>query len=459
MARLGIEVEALPRCREPGHEYFRVWRDGFKGEPPARRQRFRCVEPGNRKNWHRFTLPVLRVAAHDDRCLGCQQHVPSHAGPVVAEGYHYLSKVVAGALAEVARGATYSAASASARAALAYAGGEDIDAREFSTHGQLAADWTEVFTDVVVRREQRWPGVVLLDSTDFWRRAGEGRKQTAFVLLVAYGYDVWEGPHPAPDDPWQVREPSRTMNGRVLRVMLALNRRQPSWEALLRSMPGVPYAVVADGEGAIRNAVVSVWGEEAAFVRCVYHLRENLATQLASDLVRATGHRSADREVQEHDLMVEARGATRSVADWDAFVAKVRTELPHQSLTNGWLVEREVEIRDQLARADERPGPQSVGPLEQVIHQLRKSLGRRVQGLDNPARTQLLLDLLTAGLNTQANADLWAERIYEHLLDHQRRPARKQREIAGLSLRPSRPPIVDAEDLDFGDDAEDQLDS
>jgi hypothetical protein len=40
-------------------------------------------------DWHRFTLPVLRAAANEHRCLDCQQLVPTHAGPVVAEGYHY----------------------------------------------------------------------------------------------------------------------------------------------------------------------------------------------------------------------------------------------------------------------------------------------------------------------------------------------------------------------------------
>jgi hypothetical protein len=213
--------------------------------------------------------------------------------------------------------------------------------------------------------------------------------------------------------------------------------------------------VVADGEGAIRNAVVSLWGDEPEFVRCVYHLRENLATQLASDLVQATGHRSADPEVQQHPLMVAARGATRSVADWDAFVALVRSELPLHSLTNGWLVEREAEIRAQLANADDRPGPQSVGPLEQKIHQLRQRLARRVQGLDNPVRTQLLLNLLTAGLNNEPNADLWAERIYEHLLDHQRRPQRRQRQVAGVSMRPSRPAPVDEDDYEYDPDPAD----
>jgi hypothetical protein len=435
--KLGFEVEALPRCREPGHEYFRVWRDGFKGKAPARRQRFRCVDPDNRTNWHRFTLPVLRVATHDDRCLGCQQYVPTHGGPIVAEGYHYLSKVVAGALVEVARGSTYSAASGAARLALAHAAGEDLTGRQFSVHGQLAADWTEVFTDVVLTPEERWPGVVLLDSTDFWRRVGGGRREVAFVLLVAYGYDVWEGPHPEPADPFAVREPDRTSNERVVRVMLTDNRKQSAWEGLLRSLPGVPRVVVTDGEVAIRNAAVSLWGNEPDFVRCVFHLRKNLETQLASDLVEATGHRSTDPEVKKHPLMLAALGATSSVSDWNAFVTRVRSELPTRSLTNGWLSGHNAEIRAQLANADERPGPQTLGPLEQKIHQLRQRLARRVQGLDNPDRTQLLLNLLTAGMNNQANADLWAERIYEHLLEHQRRPQRRQRQIAGASMRSS----------------------
>ena len=115
----------------------------------------------------------------------------------------------------------------------------------------------------------------------------------------------------------------------------------------------------------------------------------------------------------------------------------MRSELPTRSLTNGWLSGHEAEISAQLANADERPGPQTLGPLEQKIHQLRQRLAQRVQGLDNPDRTPLLLNLLTAGMNNQANADLWAERIDEHLLEHQRRPPRRQRQIAGASMRSS----------------------
>ena len=217
----------LPRCPAPEHAGYRVWRDDFQGKAPARRQRFRCVNPLDRRDAHRFALPVPRAEAHDHRCLHCQQDVPSHARPVVAGGYRYLSKVVVSALADVAKGQTYSEASLPARAALAQAGDQPTEGVKFSPHGQLAADWTEVFAGVVTQAPTVWPGVVLLDSTKFWRRQNS-RQVPAFTLLFAYGYDVLEGPHPEPD-PWAVRPPELAVNGRLLRIGLATKQTETAW--------------------------------------------------------------------------------------------------------------------------------------------------------------------------------------------------------------------------------------
>ena len=63
---------------------------------------------------------MLRAEAPGHRCLDCEQHIATHAGPVVPGGYHYLSRVIAGALADVARGSTYASASTAARAELAH---------------------------------------------------------------------------------------------------------------------------------------------------------------------------------------------------------------------------------------------------------------------------------------------------------------------------------------------------
>ena len=126
--------------------------------------------------------------------------------------------------------------------------------------------------------------------------------------------------------------------------------------------------------------------------------------------------------------MIAAYGATRSIEDWGVFAEQVREQLPWDSLTDGWLLEREQDIRDQLATADARPGPQSLDPVEQPHPPPAPAPRTPRPGLTNP-RTQLLRDLLTAGHNNDVNADLWSERIYQHLLDHQRRPLRRQRAI------------------------------
>lgn len=447
---IGAETAALPRCSRPGHEQWLVWKDGYKGKPPSRRQRFRCVNPDDHTDAHRFTTPVLRVAAHEHRCLGCQMLVPSHAGPVVPEGYHYLGKVIASALVDIAKGQTYSAASRSARAALAVAGGAQQVGREFSTHGQLAADWTEVFTDVVVERTTRWPSVVLLDATKFWRRQ-PGGKRDAFTLLFAYGYDAVEGPVPEPDL-WASPTSKPVANDRLLRIGLAPTESIQTWTDFLYELPGTPLVVVADGSDAIRGAVENRWHHDVTFVRCVYHWRNNLVDHLLPDLVKLTGHEKASKSVQNHVLLALAKAAFASVDAWTRFSDEAEA-LPKMSLTRAWIETFDDDVLAQLHDVPDRYGPMSVGPLEKVIEQTRRQLAGRVQGLRNGPRTRLLLDLRTAGANNEANPDLWADKITDHLTRYGRRPARSQRVVAGLQMfdhrpeGPDRPPVTAAATL------------
>lgn len=431
-------VEGVPFPVCPEHSGFRVLRDGFAGTAPARRQRFRCVNPDDRSDWHRIGLPVARAVAEQHRCLDCQQIVPPHAGPVVAGSYHYLSKVVAAALVEVAKGRTYSEASQAARLALDVAGGHHPEAHgvEFSSHGQLAADWTEVFADVVVPEVAIWPQVVLLDSTSFWRRRNRTRVP-AFTLLFAYGYDLWHGPLPEPDDPF-VTDPPREVAGRLLRIGLADSAGATSWTQFLTGWSGQP--AVAVGDAALGKPVGIAW-PQATFVRCVHHWRANLVTALTSDLVRITGHPSKHRAVTEHPLMLAASHALTSSQAFDEFTrAAGRTFTDHpefadlESSTLKWLRTNADDATAQLHAADERPGPQSIGPLEQVIDRTRQHISRRAQALRNPTRTQRLLNLLAAGQRNEANTDVWADRLYNHLAAHEGRPQHRQREVTGRTL-------------------------
>ena len=432
----GAERVALPTCPREGHEGWRVWRDGLRGKAPAQRQRLRCVNPDDASEWHRFTLPVLRAAAHEHRCLDCQQLVPTHAGPVVAEGYHYLSKVIAGALVDVAKGRTYSEASQAARKALAHAEGVVAGGATFSAHGQLVADWVEVFSDVVLTQPKRWPQVILLDATDFWRRTGGGGTAHAFTLLFAYGYDAPEGPLPEPDDPWQLPA-DRATNGRLLRIGLAAKEDEPTWSEFLRHWHGTPLVAVTDGDGGVRNAIKSVWpAGRTTRVRCVYHWRQNLVTGVVSDLARTLQQPGTSAAVKNDEVLALAHKAFASSADFIAFnkAAQERFSGLYKPSSLKWLNTNGGDALAQLDAAAEMPGPQSTGPLEQVINRTRQLVAGRVQGLRNPVRTQRMLNLLAAGLRNDANVDHWADLIYAHLEANARRPARRQRAIAGLTM-------------------------
>jgi len=173
MDELTLEGVGRPHCPDPGHEAHRVVRDGFRGKDPAKRQRFRCVNPADQGDWHRFALPVQRVVAPQHRCEGCAQLVPPHAGPVVPGGYHYLASVVAGALVDVATGDTFQQASARARAALALTVG--APGGDFSNHGSLTCHH-ECTTGPCFRVQccgplsgvfpgNRWPANVLTEAS------------------------------------------------------------------------------------------------------------------------------------------------------------------------------------------------------------------------------------------------------------------------------------------------------
>ena len=96
-----------------------------------------------------------------------------------------------------------------------------------------------------------------------------------------------------------------------------------------------------------------------------------------------------------------------------------------------WLRKNSKAALAQLAEADTRPGPQSIGPLEQVILRTRQQVAGRAQSLRNPVRTQRMLTLLAAGSRYHANVDIWAGLIYAHLAANRSRPALRQREVTG----------------------------
>lgn len=430
-----------PQCPLPGHGAHKIWKSGWRGKPPRRRQRYRCVDPVT-KAWHYVEPPVPRVEALTDACLDCESDLAPGQGPNAARRYDYVSREIAAALVALANGASYMEASANVRVNLARhyrAVDRDLPWTEDTIrHGQLAANWVETYTDVVLQGDEdvSWPDVVLVDSTSFWRYVGQGRRAEAFHLLCAYGYDAQE----AGSDEWTAVDPETGEiargrsygGGRLLRVVAAQRSDTASWTEFFASWPGRPEVLVGDYAQEIRAAARAVWPSAMGlpapeFVRCRWHLRQNLVEAVREDLVLRDISRSPRpvkvARAEGHPLLTGVPGAFSTSQDWHAFRA-LASQLfefgpPYEDRlprTLRWLRDNELVVLSQIARRPDRLGPESTGPLEAEIATLRGRLARRAQTLTNKARTDLLLRLMVAGRRGDANEQAWAEKVRQYLL-------------------------------------------
>jgi hypothetical protein len=134
----------------------------------------------------------------------------------------------------------------------------------YSRHGQLVADWVEVFAPVVFEPHRRWTwpteGSVLLDCVGFRAKAtrADGRPVTgpvSFNVLAAAGYE----------------------NGvlRLWRLQSAPNVLTPDWAAFLSQLDGTPPRMVTDGHSGTINAVNALW-PDADDWRSEWHLQAAL---------------------------------------------------------------------------------------------------------------------------------------------------------------------------------------
>jgi hypothetical protein len=291
-------------CGNPRHEKWNVVRDGFYGREPRRRQRYRCVNPNDRSDWHRFRPTVVRFEAVEPHCLECESPLAVGEGPNAAHHHDFAAREIAAALVAVANGATYSQASLGARRSLleitknfdaAERGYEERPqpgqrGNETSRHGTLVATWVETYADVVLGTElPETPQVLLLDSTSFWRFANR-RRTPAFHLLCAYGY------------------PSGSARGQLVHAAAYSQANALNWADFLTAFPGVPQVVVSDGGQDVINGIGLRWskpgvGNRPERVRCRWHLTENLREALVEDL------KPFVKDPQSHPLYERAKKA------------------------------------------------------------------------------------------------------------------------------------------------------
>jgi hypothetical protein len=440
------------RCGDPAHRNWTVWRDGYYGRPPRRRQRYRCFDPSDPENaTHKFTPRVVRLESLEPHCLECESAVAAGQGPNAARGYDFAAREIAAALVGLANGNTYAEASLTARrtvfeltqhwpdadrptglrADLTGEGHAQPGQRgnESSTHGTLVATWVEAYTDIVLGPEVvEMPHVLLLDSTTFTRRF-RTRKVPAFSVLCAYGYT--EG----------------SDKGRLLRMRAYRSNTELTWADFLAGMPGMPAVVVTDGGPDVIAGVGARWpkpgvGNRPERVRCRWHLAKNLRAALVKD-IKPHLDKAGFTDAREHPLWDRAERAFDNLDAYELYGRWARNSLyswapdaPEVPAALKWLTANDDLIRCQLARRADpfpehrRPGPETVGPLEAHVKWLRHRLAYRAQSLRNAPRTNQLLRLMVAGRNGQADERAWAERIRRHLVENGGQ-APRQRQLVG----------------------------
>lgn len=136
------------------------------GKPGHRRQLYRCL-PANGESPHCFTEVLPREEAWHDACETCERPVRLNEGPHAPRHYQFVARGIAEALVAVGAGATYRQAGLVARErARRLRADPDTGAPRLTRHGQLVADWIEVFAPVVfeAHRPATWPATGSLPS-------------------------------------------------------------------------------------------------------------------------------------------------------------------------------------------------------------------------------------------------------------------------------------------------------
>jgi hypothetical protein len=245
--------------------------DGTYGRLGHRRQRYRC-SPRDGKP-HVFTELLPREESWHDSCEHCERRVERREGPKAPRHYQFVARGIAEALAAVGAGATYMQASrvARARARRFRFDPETGEVRE-SAHGQLVADWVELFAPVVfdLHRLTAWPaeGSLLLDHLPFRIRAedqagvGIPGGRVAFDVFCAVGY--------------------RAGKPRLWHMEAFSSAHPDHWSAFLAALPGEPARVVCDAHKGMLQAIEERW-PGAELHQCEWHLQHALERLLAKE--------------------------------------------------------------------------------------------------------------------------------------------------------------------------------
>lgn len=402
--------KARAACPRAEHAGSRVRFDGRYGKPGHRRQLYRCL-PGNGDRPHRFTEVLPREEAWHDDCHSCERPLHLREGPHVARHYQFVARGIAEALVAVGAGESYRQAGLVARERAGRLRA-DPDTGELRTtgHGQLVADWVELFAPVVFEAHQpaSWPatGSLLLDDLPFSvRDPATGRFRIAFRVFCAAGFE----------------------RGRpkLWRVEAFPDASQANWTAFLRALQGAPPRVVCDNHMGM-NAAVRAAFPEAELYLCEWHLRHALE-RLMAKIRKEDEHRAAIDE-----LLPRVEAAFAGPSFWKPFLRDARAaEIPRLS---NWLDGAGRVVADQFKRRglrSRRPAemPLTTSPMDGLIEPIRAALHPRRYGLKNRERTNRLLLLMQLHANRQGDGLAYAKSIRARLEANSGRPSARRRDV------------------------------
>lgn len=404
---------AKAACPRPEHTGSRVHFDGTYGRPGHRRQRYKCV-PANGERLHVFTELLPREESWRDRCDSCEREVHRREGPQAARKYRFVARGIAEALIEVGAGSTYRRAGLIARERARRFPFDPVTGVVRETrHGQLVADWVELFAPVVFesRRPSAWPshGTLVIDDLPFRVRDHEmpNRAKVAFRVFCAMGY-VADRPQ-------------------LWRLEAFTDARPASWEVFLAALPGAPPRVVIDLHDGLLGAVRNLWPQTEVYL-CEWHLQHALERLFTNERRRNPQHAPTI-----DGLRPRIEPAFDGRYFWRPFVRDVRAVgIP---AFDKWIDEMDPIIEDQFTRrgpATGRPAsmPLSAGGLEQLILPVKNFHYPRRFALQNRERLNRLLMLMQLHINGHDSELAYRTAICDWLIANHGRPVGRRRDIA-----------------------------